>query len=300
MAGSLLRSLLLFEAFEGVAADLKDERDVTRLLKEWAAPQLPGGRRTEIQEIIRWPTVWEHYSELAELKAQRLYRINGMAGPTDSEQLETFAKDVRAIAEGTESLLYGQTAIMASLERQEAAARRLLDNHESASATTKNGCLTAVRSHLGPLFDCLADDTRRFLEAAEWVYSEAPAGLDRSLVIVGFTKAFETELWHALQPLRDSLQQSADTRPYKKKPVTEFSLGELARLLVDNRSVLRPLLDKLGLAYSAILEAIRTVNQEMRAKHREARGEAEAKSFRALFLRTPSVLAYVCPPKKTE
>jgi len=301
-AAFVLRSLLVREAVGNLAAEPGDEL----IEKECAAPKLLEPQTEGIQRL-RWRTVWEHYTELAEMKAERVCRIGGMAGPTDSriaEQLkpllEAVVKKVEAIDERTESLLYGQNAIMDSLERLEAAAARLLREYEDAPAAVKEACLSRVKRALPLLFERLADDTRRFLEAAEWVYSEAPSGLDRSLVIVGFTKAFDTELWHALEPLQSELQRLADTRPYKKKPVTEFSLGELARLLVDNRSVLRPPLDKLGLAYSAILEAIRTVNREVRAKHREARGEAEARSFRTLFLDTPSVLAALCPPKKTE
>jgi len=302
IAAFLLRSLLVREAFENLAAEPGD-----RLIeKECAVPKLLEPQTEEIQRL-RWRTIWEHYTDLAKMKAERVCRVSGMAGPTDSriaEKLETLAKKVEAIDERTERLLYGQTAIMASLERLEAAAARLLREYEDASAAVQEACLSRVKRALPVLFERLADDTRRFLEAAEWVHSEAPSGLDQSLVIVGFTKAFDTELWHALEPLRDRLQQLADDRADKngrrKKPLTEFTLGEWARLLENDTSVLKPLLDKLGLAFSAVLEAIRKVNREVQAKHRGARGEAEATSFRALFLGTPSVLAALCPPSRTD
>jgi hypothetical protein len=307
LAHLLLRSLLLRQAFGGLVPDVSEQADVAALLSD-ATPELPGRGRTPID----WRKVWEHYTALAEMEAGLVCTLPGTAEPSTSrisEQLAVFANRVegaigkkldafgRLLQARDETTRNWQCAITARLKRLEAG---LLKEYEDAPAAIKEACSSRVKRALGPLFDRLADDTRHFLEAAEWVYSEAPAGLDRSLVIVGFTKAFETELWHALYFLQDRLQQSANTRPYKKKLVTEFSLGELARLLRDNSPVLKPRLDKLGLAYSAVLEAIGKVNREVPAKHREARGEAEARSFRALFLDTPSVLAAVCPPKRTH
>lgn len=306
LAHLLLRSLLLRQAFGGLVPDVSEQADVAALLRD-ATPELPVRGRTAID----WRRVWEHYTALAEREAERVCTIPGIAEPTVwiSGQFEAQRKCLQeSLATGletiNEAIREGHAEIMSSLERLEAAAARLLREYEHASAAVKEGCLSRVKRALPVLFERLADDTRRFLEAAEWVYSEAPSGLDRSLVIVGFTKAFDTELWHALEPLRDRLQQLADDRAdknrWKKKPVTAFSLGELARLLNDNSPVLKPLLDKLGLASSAVLEAIGKVNREVQAKHRGARGEAEAASFHALFLDTPSVLAAVCPPKRTD
>jgi hypothetical protein len=303
VAAFLLRSLLLREAFGNLAAKPGDEL----IERECAAPKLLEPQ-TEESQRLGWRTIWEHYTELARMKAERLCQIRGVAEPTDSriaEQLDNLKalvkKSGEAQNEKLDSLLYGQTAIMASQQRLENAVGPLVQAYKTAPQAAKDECLAAVRNELGPLFDRLTDNTHLFLVSAEYHYRHTPADLDFSSVLVLLSKGFEAELRRALEPLGPQLQELVDSDSrWKGGKVKESTLGQIAWLFGRHSGEVSPLLERRGVVLDEVLAAIDRVNAYRGAKHPEAMTRAEATSCRALFLGTPSVLAALCPPRKTE
>jgi hypothetical protein len=294
VARVLLRCLLLWEAFGSLGPDLADEAAVAKLLGDCATPDWPGERKRD----IAWQRVWEHYSDLADMTVERLWKTAGSIVPGESAisaQLETITKKLHAIDEKSQGLLDAQTAMMDSLERQEAVHRELLEAYRKLPSAIQDRCRDTVELALGDLFGQLADKSRACLLTGEWIYSESPPNLEFSGAIVEFTKAFEEQVRRSMASLDERLQELIASDHNWKGPrrTSRLQLGHWVHLLEDHKPELESEMARLGLDYQLFADAIKQVNEYKGAKHTEVKSKADATSLHSLFLGRPSVLAAV-------
>jgi hypothetical protein len=292
----LFRTLFLNEAFSGLLQDdsLKD------LLTEGLAVH-DGLRGTE---GIDWEMVWNHYSALGELESVHLSSAPTISSSGETQLSPTVIKSVteklERIEEQNESLMHGQTAMMGALEEIGKAERLILERYEKAPVEIQTSCLATLKDALGGLWDQLAEPSRKFLLAAEYIYSQSPADSEFSGVIVGFMKAFETELKRMVEPIQDEIRKAiAGDAQWASKNIRRFTLGDFAAVFKAKRSSIEPMLQERHLDYKRVLKAIEDVNAESNAKHQAMKGKTDATSFRTLFVGKESALRALFPQESS-
>ncbi|MCX6627514.1 MAG: hypothetical protein NTW28_07795, partial [Candidatus Solibacter sp.] len=175
------------------------------------------------------------------------------------------------------------------IEEIEKAERQLLNVYDNAPDRVKESCQKTLREALGSLLDDLAQPTRAFLLAAELGYKQLPADADFSAVIVGYSKAFESEFRLAIAPLRDPIETVAQAGGIKGA-FDRYTLGLFKNLLERGRETLEGAFREHGLAYGDVLKAVEQVNCYAEAKHLAEKNKRDATIFRGHFLGTPSIL----------
>jgi hypothetical protein len=288
---SLVRALLLREAFGEISADLAESLAPSRTY-----PMIFGAGDSP----IAWTIVWRHYSSLAEAVVTQ---IEGIApNPKRASEavpaavdmlrlLQHISEATNAVVKRTDDIWDGQTAMMEHSSEIGRAVKKVLDavDHDSPMSIE-----AALRDSLGPLFDWLGQPARRFLLAAEFDYSRRPDDLDFSPVIICLTKAFESELKRALgefkQPIED-VARSIDVRGRFDR----YTLGAFLKVLSEGRADLAPVFENKGFSYAQICEAVAKVNRRSEAKHQGENDRRDAATFRELFVPAPCILSVFFP-----
>lgn len=290
----LLRALLLDEAFGGSVTDA----DVVASVREAGKPVAGSGQTP----ALHWKKLWEQYTAFADTLVKGFF--SGVVIPRTTELViisdgaPKVIEQLNRIDQNSEAALAGQTAMMERSWEMEKAVRQLLNALERSPNQVKQSCIDTAQNALGSQWDALAEPTKRFLLTAEYGYTQFPADVDFSGVIISFTKAFETELKQRIEPFRDRLQEALERdAEMHKGDIHRCTLGALAKLLERNRNRLDPVFAQYDLQYENVLDAITKVNRESGAKHQEEKTKAEATDFRTLFFGERSVLKALLPKK---
>jgi hypothetical protein len=289
-SSSLIRALLLREAFGEISADLAKS-----LAPERTHPKIFGAGDSP----VAWTMVWRHYSSLAETVVSQLEGIVPDSKRA-SEALSTHGEMLRLLrdmSEATTSLLKrtdeiweGQTAMMDYTSEIGRAVKQVLDAVERSPTSIE----AALRDLLGPLFDRLGKPARKFLIAAEFDFSRRPDDLDFSAVIILLTKTFESELKRAFGEFKQAIEDVGRSIDVWTR-FDRYTLGTCLKVFSRGRGDLAPLFENKGFSYDQICEAVEKVNGRSEAKHQRENARQDAGTFRELFVRAPSILSVLFP-----
>ena len=290
-SASLVRALLLREAFGEMSADLAESLAPAR-----TQPKIFGAGDSP----LAWTMVWRHYSSLAEAVVTKIEDIvpnpKGVseAFPAPGEMLRLLQHISEAQIAGlkrTDEIWDGQTAMMEYTSEIGRTLKQVLD---AVDPDSRMSIEAALRDSLGPLFDRLGQPARTFLIAAEFDYSRRPDDIDFSSVIIYLTKTFESELKRALGEFKQAIEDAATSINVRGR-FDWYTLGACHKVLSQGRANLAPLFENKGFSYAQICKAVEEVNGRSGAKHQGESARRDAESFRELFVHSPCILSVFFP-----
>jgi hypothetical protein len=276
----ILRCCLLTDAFEGFW-DVLDG-------KELFERALPPAQQSEDPSGISWVSLWDNYSDLAEIHLKCLYADRNILLPLPRHpSLEIVQAEIRDTRDTLMHFGTMQLDGIMTIEKQLADIQGFI-NRDSERLLREGRAIFGKSLGLQH-YDKLHPNTKEDLSIAEHYYRTLPVDVDFSNVIVGFTKAFEREFRHAISPFMEKLRPLLLKRNGQKR---NYTLGDYSKVFEKDEKEVIPLFNNAGLQFEEICRAVDKVNSMKKAKHGDDSRITyqEATNFRNWFIGTYPVL----------